>query len=100
LRERVDRRNCLESGAAVAAASDQKHATVSCPNLCKLRVIQKNLRSVGKKRAIPQAVNAAVEDEHLFARVKIDRGSVGVFPVRDDQIARPDVVQNRRGQRL
>jgi hypothetical protein len=100
LREQVDWRNFLESGAAFAAASDQKHAAGSCPNLCKLRVVQKNLRCIGKERAVPQAVDAAIQNKHLLARVKIDRRCVGVFPVGNNQVAPLDVVKNRRGQGL
>ena len=52
-----------------------------------MRIVEENGRGVGKEGAVPEAVDAAVEDVDLLAGVEADRGGVGVFAVHEDFVA-------------
>src|SRR6266852_7957505 len=52
-----------------------------------LGVVEEDGRGVGEEGAVPEAVDAAVEDVDLLAGVEADGGGVGVFAVYEDFIA-------------
>ncbi len=50
-------------------------------------VVEEDGWGVGEEGAVPEAVDAAVEDVDLLAGVKADGGGVGVFAVHEDFVA-------------
>src|SRR5208337_3053656 len=85
---------------ALLGWTDQVNSLRACPERGKLRVIQKNLRRIGKQRTIPQPVDPAIEDRLLHPGIEIDRGSQRILAIGNDDFSRLILAQNRRGQRL
>ena len=84
---KVDRRGGRERVTLFFVAGDQVDAPGAGPDLRELRVVEKDGRRVGKERAVPEAIDAAVEDVDLLAGVEADGGGVGVFTVHEDFVA-------------
>src|SRR5215471_520901 len=79
---------------------DEVDAIGTRPELRKSCIIQENIRGIGEERAVPQAVDAAVEDKDLLAGVVAHRRSVGIFAVVDDVLAGLQMLLDGDGELL
>jgi len=77
----------LERCALFFVARDEIDAVRSGPEFAEAGVVQENVGRIGEKRAIPEAIDAPIEDEQLLAGIEADGGGIGEFAVAHDTFA-------------